>query len=84
MSIENPMIHSIHKTVRWKIGFLLCLASALNYIDRSILAILAPAIQQDLKWLDVVTQLIDPLSVTEKEAIMGGAADAFYLNRSGK
>ncbi|MEY4336446.1 MAG: hypothetical protein RLZZ45_1365 [Bacteroidota bacterium] len=37
-----------------------------------------------LKWLDVMTQLIDPLSVTEKEAIMGGTADAFYLNRSGK
>ena len=37
-----------------------------------------------LKWLDVMTQLIDPLSFTEKEAIMGGTANAFYLNRSYK
>jgi L-fuconolactonase len=37
-----------------------------------------------LSWLNVVTQLIDSLSVSEKEAIMGGNAAAFYLNRSSK
>jgi len=78
MSIENPMIHSVHKTVRWKIGFLLCLASALNYIDRSTLAILAPAIQQDLKWSDAdygdITALF-VLSYTLMYAISGRIID---------
>jgi L-fuconolactonase len=37
-----------------------------------------------LSWLDAVTQLINPLSVSEKEAIMGGTAAAFYLNHSYK
>jgi ACS family hexuronate transporter-like MFS transporter len=31
---------------------LLCFASALNYIDRNTLAILAPAIQKELRWSD--------------------------------
>lgn len=37
---------------RWKIATLLCLASALNYIDRNTLAILAPTIQKELHWTD--------------------------------
>ena len=32
---------------------LLCFASALNYIDRNTLAILAPTIQKELHWTDV-------------------------------
>lgn len=47
------MTPSAHNTFRWKIGFLLCMASALNYIYRSTLAILAPPMQVDLKWSDV-------------------------------
>lgn len=42
-----------HKTVRWKIAGLLCFASALNYIDRNTLAILAPTIQKELHWSDI-------------------------------
>ena len=42
-----------NKTVRWKIAILLCLASALSYIDRNTLAILAPTIQKELNWSDV-------------------------------
>jgi L-fuconolactonase len=32
-----------------------------------------------LRWLDALTHLIDPLTVSEKEAIMGGTAAGFYL-----
>jgi ACS family hexuronate transporter-like MFS transporter len=38
---------------KWRIGILLCFASALNYIDRNTLAILAPTIQQELHWTDI-------------------------------
>jgi ACS family hexuronate transporter-like MFS transporter len=38
---------------KWRIGWLLCFASALNYIDRNTLAILAPSIQKELHWSDV-------------------------------
>ena len=41
------------RTLRWKIAFLLCLASALNYLDRNTLAILATTIQDDLGFSDV-------------------------------
>lgn len=40
------------KPVRWKIAFLLCLASGLNYLDRNTLAILAGTIQTDLGFSD--------------------------------
>jgi ACS family hexuronate transporter-like MFS transporter len=40
-------------SLRWKIAILLCFASALNYIDRNTLAILAPTIQKELHWTDV-------------------------------
>lgn len=46
------MSNESNRKIRWRIGVLLCLASALNYIDRSTLAILAPAIQKDLHWTD--------------------------------
>ncbi|MEY4661091.1 MAG: hypothetical protein RLZZ42_1043, partial [Bacteroidota bacterium] len=46
------MMNESNKKIRWRIGAMLCLASALNYIDRSTLAILAPAIQKDLQWTD--------------------------------
>lgn len=39
--------------VRWKIAFLLSLASGLNYLDRNTLAILATIIQKDLHLTDV-------------------------------
>lgn len=72
------MMHPANKTVRWKIGFLLCMASALNYIDRSALAILAPAIQKDLKWSDAdygdITALF-VLSYTLMYAISGRIID---------
>jgi MFS transporter, ACS family, hexuronate transporter len=42
-----------HKSLRWKMAILLCFASALNYIDRNTLAILAPTIQKELHWSDV-------------------------------
>ena len=35
-----------------------------------------------LRWLDALTQIIESLSVSEKEAIMGGTAAGFYLNRT--
>lgn len=38
--------------LRWRMATLLCFASALNYIDRNTLAILAPAIQKELRWSD--------------------------------
>lgn len=40
------------KAMRWKMAILLCFASALNYIDRNTLAILAPTIQKELHWTD--------------------------------
>ena len=47
------MVKSENHLFRWKIGFLLCFASALNYIDRNTLAILAPTIQKELNWSDI-------------------------------
>jgi len=43
---------NIRENMRWKIAFLLALASALNYIDRNTLAILAVTIQSELNWTD--------------------------------
>ncbi len=42
-----------NKSFRWKMAILLSFASALNYIDRNTLAILAPTIQKELHWTDV-------------------------------
>ena len=42
-----------NKSLRWKMAALLFFASALNYIDRNILGILAPTIQEELHWSDV-------------------------------
>ena len=47
------MILFDNKSLRWKMAILLCFASALNYIDRSALAILAPTIQKELHWTDI-------------------------------
>lgn len=44
------MTKSIKIPFRWKIAGMLCFASALNYIDRSTLAILAPTIEKELNW----------------------------------
>ena len=67
-----------NKNLRWKIAILLCLASALNYIDRNTLAILAPTIQKELNWSDVdyanITALF-VLSYTIMYAISGRIID---------
>ncbi len=42
-----------NKNLRWKMAILLSLASALSYIDRNTLAILAPTIQKELNWTDI-------------------------------
>ena len=67
-----------NKSLRWKIALLLCVASALNYIDRNTLAILAPTIQKELNWSDVdyadVTALF-VLSYTMMYAISGRIID---------
>jgi hypothetical protein len=47
------MVLSTKIAFRWKIASLLCFASALNYIDRSTLAILAPTIEKELNWSDI-------------------------------
>ena len=47
------MVLSTKIAFRWKIASLLCFASALNYIDRSTLAILAPTIEKELHWSDI-------------------------------
>ena len=69
-----------NRNLRWKIALLLCLASALNYIDRNTLAILAPTIQKELNWSDVdyanVTALF-VLSYTIMYAISGRIIDRF-------
>jgi ACS family hexuronate transporter-like MFS transporter len=66
--------------VRWKIAFLICVASALNYLDRNILAILAPLIQKDLNWtVDDYARITSlfVLSYTFMYAISGGIIDRF-------
>jgi ACS family hexuronate transporter-like MFS transporter len=67
-----------NKTIRWKIAILLCLASALSYIDRNTLAILAPTIQKELNWSDVdyanITALF-VLSYTIMYAVSGRIID---------
>ena len=67
-----------NKSFRWKIAVLLCFASALNYIDRNTLAILAPAIQDELHWTDVDYANITALfvfSYTVMYAISGRIID---------
>ncbi len=67
-----------NKNLRWKIAILLCFASALSYIDRSTLAILAPTIQKELHWTDIdyanITALF-VLSYTIMYAISGRIID---------
>ena len=67
-----------NNNIRWKIALLICVASALNYMDRNILAILAPVIQKDLNWTDAdyagITSLF-VLSYTFMYAISGGIVD---------
>jgi len=66
------------KNLRWKVAIFLGLASALSYIDRNTLAILAPTIQKELNWTDVdyanVTALF-VLSYTIMYAISGRIID---------
>jgi ACS family hexuronate transporter-like MFS transporter len=42
-----------NKPIRWKIAFMLCLASGLSYLDRNTLAVLASTIQADLGFSDM-------------------------------
>lgn len=59
-------------------AILLCFASALNYIDRNTLAILAPTIQKELHWTDVDYANITALfvfSYTVMYAISGRIID---------
>lgn len=42
-----------NKPVRWKIAFLLCLASGLSYLDRNTFAVLASTIQSDLGFSNI-------------------------------
>lgn len=59
-------------------AILLCFASALNYIDRSALAILAPTIQKELHWTDIDYANITALfvfSYTVMYAISGRIID---------
>jgi ACS family hexuronate transporter-like MFS transporter len=72
------------KNLRWKVAILLCLASALSYIDRNTLAILAPTIQKELNWSDVdyanITALF-VLSYTIMYAISGRIIDRIGTRR---
>ncbi len=67
-----------YTSYRWRIALLLCFASALSYIDRNTLAILAPTIQKELNWSDVdyadVTALF-VLSYTIMYALSGRFID---------
>jgi len=46
------LIEKNDKPLRWKIAFLLCMASGLNYLDRNTFAILASTIQSDIGFSD--------------------------------
>lgn len=46
------LIEKKQKPLRWKIAFLLCMASGLNYLDRNTFAILANTIQAEIGFSD--------------------------------
>src|ERR1700722_8622413 len=41
---------SVYSRVRWYICFLVFVATTINYIDRQVLGLLAPLLQQTLHW----------------------------------
>jgi ACS family hexuronate transporter-like MFS transporter len=72
---ERPIEH-----LRWYIAGLLCLATALNYLDRQTLSILANTIQNELKLTDVQYSLITSsflASYTAMYAVSGRLLDRF-------
>lgn len=54
--IEVPPVTNTHPKVgnfRWRICALLFFATTINYIDRQVLGILAPQLQEDLGWTEI-------------------------------
>lgn len=46
--VEAPIRHKANVNLRWRVAGLLCLASALNYLDRQTLSVLAGTIKTEL------------------------------------
>ncbi len=60
-NLRSQTGHSLAKKIeryRWKICALLFFATAINYIDRQVLGILAPQLQKELSWSDTQYGLI--------------------------
>ncbi|ANH80867.1 hypothetical protein A8C56_07635 [Niabella ginsenosidivorans] len=71
--------------IRWGIGALLFFVSALNYLDRQVLSVLAPSIQKELRLSDMDYSWITSsflLSYTILYAISGRLVDKWGTRRS--
>ncbi len=71
--------------LRWYIAFLLCLSSALNYLDRQTLSVLADTIQRELKLTTVDYSYITSsflVSYTIMYAVSGRLVDFLGTRRS--
>ena len=71
--------------LRWGIGALLFFVSALNYLDRQVLSVLAPSIQKELRLSDIDYSYITSsflLSYTIMYAISGRLVDKWGTRKS--
>ena len=78
------MQNASSSNLRWKIAFLLCLASALNAIDRNAFGILANTIQDEFSWSDADYANLTALfifSYTLMYALSGRIVDAVGTKR---
>ncbi|MBY5958781.1 MFS transporter [Membranicola marinus] len=52
---NNPTtsIKGVFRSYRWRICALLFLATSINYLDRSVLSILAPTLQEEIGWTEI-------------------------------
>ncbi len=71
--------------IRWGVGALLFFVSALNYLDRQVLSVLAPSIQKELQLSDIDYSYITSaflLSYTIMYAVSGRLVDKFGTRKS--
>lgn len=71
--------------IRWGIGALLFFVSALNYLDRQVLSVLAPSIQKELQLSDIDYSYITSsflLSYTIMYAVSGRLVDQWGTRKS--
>lgn len=68
-TIQNSATQTAPSPLRWRVAGLLCVASALNYLDRQTLSVLATTIQAELRLSDVDYSMITAAFLTSYTAM---------------